>query len=181
LSIGGREAAKRSVVVAGDPDIGISDADRKAHFDTLVELHRLHGAANSGAAAVTKASDQLSAANKALDDGASGHEALKKTIEETLKKLEPVRRKFGVAGGGGFGRGRENVRGTISQLKGSIMASTSRPTEVQGRLAAQARADLETAIDEANIVLAGLPAIFKELAEKNIYPSVPGAIGKIPR
>jgi hypothetical protein len=188
LRVDGKEVAKQSFSLAGDPEIKISDEDRRVLFNTAMELHRLQKTANEGANALTRAGEQFAAAQRALRDNSGAPEALKKGVEETDKKLEAVRRKFGIGGGGGGGGGmggpggaRENVRGQIGQLKNAVMASTSKPTDVQTKQAARLRGDLEKAIEEANAFLGGLPALYRELADKSIFPVPPGSIAKIPK
>src|SRR6185436_10506858 len=43
LVVNGKDAATTAVKVQGDPEITISDADRKMRFDALTEVHALHG------------------------------------------------------------------------------------------------------------------------------------------
>ena len=57
----------------------------------------------------------------------------KAQLDVVAKELEGVRRRLGLAGGGGFGGGTENVRGRIGQLKGAIMGATAHPTDTQMR------------------------------------------------
>jgi hypothetical protein len=110
---------------------------------------------------------------------ASAETALASTIEAFAKELAPVRTRFGVATGGGFGGGfggSQNVRARLGQLKGSIMGSTSLPTETQMRMIGESRAALSKAIDEANGLIARLPALYEQLARGGIYPVAPKPI-----
>jgi photosystem II stability/assembly factor-like uncharacterized protein len=52
LSVDGREAGETRLGVAGDPEITITDADRRAWFETSLELHALQRTANEAADAV---------------------------------------------------------------------------------------------------------------------------------
>ena len=59
LAVDGRDAGTTTVRVAGDPEIPISDADRKTMFDTATTLHRLQATANEAADAVRDLSSQI--------------------------------------------------------------------------------------------------------------------------
>jgi hypothetical protein len=97
-------------------------------------------------------------------------------VEAYLKELEPLRRRLGLVGGGGFGGGAENVRGRIGQLKGQIMGSTSLPTEVQTRQTAESRALLLKTIESANAMIGKLPGLQKTMAEQGVFPAPPKPI-----
>jgi hypothetical protein len=136
--VNGADAGSVAVTVKADPDVRVSDADRRAHFETLMELHRLQAEANAAAKAVA-----------ALSAEAKGRPA------DVEKELEPLRRRLGIGGAGGA----ENARGRIGSLKVQLLASTSPPTETQMRAIAEARDQLRKAIAESG----ALKARMKEL------------------
>jgi hypothetical protein len=84
LTVDGREAQAVNVRVQGDPEIQITDADRKTHFDAVLALHTLQGTMNEAADLVIDMNKQLTSINDALtteragepeDDGGRPHEA----------------------------------------------------------------------------------------------------------
>ena len=79
---------------------------------------------------------------------------------------------------GDFESFQRQLRGRIGQLKGGIMASTSRPTETQIRQLPEVRAALNKAIGEANVLISEFAALSKELADGGVYPSAIKAIGQ---
>jgi hypothetical protein len=181
LSVDGRDAQSVNVRVQGDPEIQITDADRKSHFDAARALHALHETMNEGADVVLDMNKQIAAIDEALKAQANVPASLRSTLDELGKQVTGLRTRFGVAeGGGGFGGGPANVRGRVGQLKGQIMNSTSLPTETQVRVSGELRAVAAKAIDEVNAAVAKFPALYKELAASGMYPMPLKPIGKIP-
>ena len=68
------------------------------------------------------------------------------------------------------------MRGLIGQLKSAIMGSTSLPTEIQTKLAADARPALDKVVQDANALIARMSGLLKELAASGIYPVPPKPI-----
>ena len=132
LAVDGKDANTVDVVVSGDRDIQITDADRKVWHDTALALHQLQRRANDLAETVNEAWSRFETLQRQTRDRTVPAN-LKGQLDAVAKELEGVRRRLGLAGGGGFGNA-ENVRGRIGQVKNGIMASTAHPTEVQMRL-----------------------------------------------
>ena len=132
LTVDGKDANTVNVVVAGDRDIQITEADRKVWHDTAVAMHQMQRRANDLADTVSEAWSRFQTLQQQTRDRTLPAN-LKGQLDAMAKELEGVRRRLGLAGGGGFGN-TENVRGRIGQVKNGIMASTARPTEVQMRL-----------------------------------------------
>lgn len=176
LKADGKELASRSFQVRGDREIIIADADRKAMFDAAMDLHRLHGRHNEASTSVTALNERLRALQQSLKNSKDAPQDLSKKLEDFAKRFTPTAQKFGINAGnpletGDFSVFRRMLRFRISGLKSGIMSSTSRPTETQMRQIPEVRAALETAINDANKLIAELPAIQKELAEKGIFPA----------
>ena len=176
LTADGRDVGTRRVGVAGDPEIRISDADRRTHFEAAMELHGLQRTANEAADAIGAIHEQVQGVQALLKTAASVPPPVKSRTEELAKQIEALRRGFGLAGGGGFGGGAQNVRGRLGQLKGQVMASTSLPTTTQLRQIQEARAAFAKALGEVNAAIAAMPAFYELLADHNVHPKVPGVI-----
>jgi photosystem II stability/assembly factor-like uncharacterized protein len=159
LQVNGADAGSVAVTVKADPDVKVSEADRRAHFETSMELHRLQADANAAARAVGALQDEVRKLRAVLDDKASTPADAKGRLAEVEKELEPLRRRLGVGGAGGA----ENARGRIGSLKVQILASTSPPTETQMRAIAEAGGQLRKAIAESTALMARLPSLSKEL------------------
>jgi photosystem II stability/assembly factor-like uncharacterized protein len=159
LQVDGADAGSVAVTVKGDPDVRVSDDDRRTHFETLMELHRLQADANAAAKAVAALQDDVHSLRASSDGNASVSAEAKSRLAGVEKELEPLRRRLGVAGIGGA----ENARGRIGALKVQILASTSPPTETQTRAIAEARGQLQKAIAESAALAARMAQLHKEL------------------
>jgi photosystem II stability/assembly factor-like uncharacterized protein len=183
LKVDGKEIGTQSITVQGDPDITIAEADRKAAFDAAMELHQLQKRLNEASDSVNALNERLRAVQAALKDNKDVPAALKAKVEEFNKKFAPVGRNFGIGMGnpletGDFESFQRQLRARVGQLKGGIMASTSRPTETQMRQLPEVRAALDKAINEANALIGDFAAISKEAAESGVYPAAVKPIGK---
>jgi len=183
LKVDGKEIGSQSFTVLGDPDITVADADRKAAFDAAIELHQLQRKFNDAADRVNALNERLRAMQAAMKESQDAPAALKSRVEEFGKKFAPVGRNFGIGLGspletGDFESFQRQLRARIGQLKGGIMAATSRPTETQMRLLPEVHAALDKAINEANALIGEFPALSKEVAESGVYPAAVRPIGK---
>ena len=160
----------------GDPDVQISDADRKVWHDTAADLHQVQSRANDAAEMVQTAYAQFTLLQQQTR-GATISPNVKQSFDALGKEFEVVRRRLGLGGGGfgggGFGGNAENVRGRIGQLKGAIMSSTSTPTTTQLMQVREVKAALPIVIDQANAAVAKLPALAKELVGSGaLFPTL---------
>ena len=175
LTVDGKDAAPITVAVKGDPEITISDADRKIWYDTAMDLHQLQTKANDAAEMVQNAHAQLTLLQQQTRNQTLAP-AVKQSVDNMAKEMDAVRRRLGLAGqggGGGFGGGSENVRGRIGQLKNAIMGSTSLPTNTQLMQIREAKAALPLVIDQANAAAGKMPGLVKEmLGAGAIFPAL---------
>jgi photosystem II stability/assembly factor-like uncharacterized protein len=183
LVVNGKEAASRSFAVSGEPDIQISDADRKARFDALKEFQVLSNQVQHAQAALRKADATLKEIKAAIKDSNAVAAPLRAALDSATKGLDPLKKKFGV--GFDFGQGnfdfeafRKNLGFRVGNAGGGIDGSTSLPTEDQRRQLGELRTEVPAAIVEVNGFLARLPALYKQLAEAGVYPVAPKAVGK---
>ncbi len=176
LTVDGKDAQAINVAVKGDPEITISDADRKIWYDTAMDLHQLQTKANDAAEMVQNANAQLTLLQQQTrnDTLAPGGEAVvRQRHEGDGGRAAPPRARRGQGGGGGFGGGTENVRGRIGQLKNAIMGSTSLPTNTQLMQIREVKAALPQVIDQANAAAGKLPGLVKEmLGAGAIFPAL---------
>ena len=161
LSVDGKDANTVSVVVSGDRDIQISDADRRVWHDTAVALHQMQRRTNDLADTVNEAWShfqtlQQQTRNRTVPANLKGQ------LDAVAKELEAVRRRLGLAGGGGFGN-TENVRGRVGQVKNGIMAATAHPTEVQMRQFKELQAAVPKLEGEVKTAVAKVAPLAREL------------------
>lgn len=179
VSADGRDAASAVIRVQGDPQIQITDADRKTHFDASMALHALQGTMNEAADLVTDMDRQLTSVDDAMKAQSNVPGSLKTTLSDLRKQVDGLKPRLGVGGGGGFGVNPANVRGRVGQLKSAIMGSTSLPTETQTRMIAETRAASTKVVDDVNSAVEKFPALYKELVNSGLYPVPLKPIGKI--
>jgi photosystem II stability/assembly factor-like uncharacterized protein len=179
LRVDGRESGTVPVEVQGDPEIGMTDADRRAHHEAVVALHDLHRQANDAYSALFLMNEQLDTI-KARMKTASPSPEVSAAVDEFDKELAKLKPRFGVGqtGFGGGGGMQQNVRARISMLKGSIMGSTSLPTEVQTRQIAESRTALATAIGEVNALIGKAAPLYQKIAASSLLLEVPKALPK---
>jgi photosystem II stability/assembly factor-like uncharacterized protein len=179
LVVDGKDVSTKTVRVNGDPEMPMTDADRRTLHDTALGLHQLQQVANSAAEAVTTLGPQVQAAEAMLK--AAGNGSATGAIGDLNTRLADLRRRLGVGtggggqggggGGGGFGGQQQNVRGQIGQLKGQIMGSTSLPTTQQVRTAGELREDMLKLIQETNDLIASVPALYDKLGAAGLKPA----------
>lgn len=161
LSVDGKDANTVNVVVAGDRDIQITDADRKVWHDTALALHQLQRRANDLADSVNDAWAQFQYLQQQTRTRTLPAN-LKGQLDAVAKELEAARRRLGLAGGGGFGN-TENVRGRIGQVKNGVMAATAHPTEVQMRQLKELQAALPKLEAEVKAAVAKVAPLARDL------------------
>jgi len=174
LNVNGRDAQTIDVSVKGDPQIQITDADRKIWYDTAKDLHELQIKANEVAEMVQNAFAQVTLLQQQTR-GATLSPNVKQQLDGVVKEFEAVRRRLGLGqqGGGGGGGNNDNVRGRIGQLKGAVMSATAMPTNTQLMQIRETKAALPGLIDQANAVVAKVPGLVKEMVGSGaLFPAI---------
>ena len=174
LNVNGRDAQTIDVSVKGDPQIQITDADRKIWYDTAKELHDLQAKANDVAEAVQNAFAQVGVLQQQTRDVTLSPN-VKQQLDAVVKEFEAVRRRLGLGqqGGGGGGGNTENVRGRIGQLKGGVMSATTLPTNTQLMQIRETRAQVPGLIDQANTAIAKVPGLVKDMVGAGaLFPAI---------
>jgi hypothetical protein len=192
LVVDGREISTKNVRVNGDPEMPMTDADRRTLHDTALALHELQKTAIAAAEAVTTLGPQVQAVEAMVK--AAGNSGAADSITDVNRRLSDLRRRLGVGGGGtaggsggfepggpggqgggggggGFGGQQQNVRGQIGQLKGQIMGSTSLPTAQQVRNAGELREDMVKVVQDANDLIAAVPGLYEKIGAAGVKPS----------
>jgi hypothetical protein len=177
LNVNGRDANTIDVVVKGDPEIKITDTDRKLWFETAKDLHDLQTKANDVAELVQNANAQVNTLTQQTR-GVTLAPNTNQALDGVTKEFEVLRRRLGLnqggpGGGGGFGAGNENVRGRIGQLKGAIMGVTSVPTNTQLMQIREVKVALPIVIDQANATVAKVSGLVKDLVGSGVlFPAL---------
>jgi photosystem II stability/assembly factor-like uncharacterized protein len=182
LSVDGRETAPRPLRVVGDPLSTITDADRTLMHDASLALHRLQAIAGEAAQRIAALSAHTRSVRALLGQSANVPVPLRTSLEDAERRLAVLRRQFAVPApgetlptgrGGGGGGGVQPVPNQLGGVKGQMMQSTSRPTEVQLRLAREAHQDLVAAVTEINALIStAMPAMYQALGQPQLQPSL---------
>ncbi len=176
LLVDGKAVETKPLKVIADPEVVLTEAERKQLFDRAMELHDLQTRATAVAAKLAPLNQQAQAAAKELAGRSDVPAAVKSQFEAFKKELDAVVPKFITQGGGGgqfggFGGGggapSPNVLARIGQAKGGMMGGMV-PTENTTKAYAEAKTMTPPAIAEANAVLAKAPAVSAALAQHKI-------------
>jgi photosystem II stability/assembly factor-like uncharacterized protein len=175
LVVNGKDAASTGVTVRGDPEITISDADRKARFDALTDLHALHGRLAKTTEVAKLMNDQQTAFKPALADSTKVPANVRAAVDSLNQSMEPIRTKLGLSTGDPFNFDfellRQNYQFKVGMLKSPMMSATARPTETQLRQLGELRTDIPGLVQEVNNVVPRHQAVMKLLADVGLYPA----------
>jgi photosystem II stability/assembly factor-like uncharacterized protein len=188
LVVNGKTVDSKPLRVVSDPEIALTEAQRKQLFDMALEMHELQKRANEAAGGVASLNRQIAqlasqvASNTDLPaDVKAAFDTLKTDTAALLTKLPPP-----TAGGRGFGGGRggndTTVTGRIAQAKNGLMGGMW-PTSITMKAFADARADAPKALADANALFARAAAVSTSLAKVNLTLDAPkpvdlGSAGK---
>jgi photosystem II stability/assembly factor-like uncharacterized protein len=205
LVVDGKDVATKTVRVSGDPDMSLTDADRRTWHDTALDLHELQKAANDAAAAVATLTRQMTTLEGLTRDASAVSPDARTAIGDANKALADLRRRLGVPagaggagqgggtgggggapapfeagqGGGGFGGQQQNVRAQIGQTKGQIMQSTSAPTAQQARIAGELRDDMVKVVADTNAAMTAVSALYDKLGLGAVKPAAPKPLAPV--
>lgn len=182
LLVDGKTVETKPLKVIADPEVALTDAERKALFDRAMEMHELHTRAIETARALSPLDAQAQNVAKEVASRADVPADVKAQFEAFRKELAAVVPKFitgpGAGGGqfggvgGGGGAPTPNVITRITQAKGGLMGGML-PTAITMNAYAEAKTMTPAAIGEANAVLAQAPAVSAALTKYNLKLDVP--------
>jgi photosystem II stability/assembly factor-like uncharacterized protein len=176
LLVDGKEAASTEIRVSGDPDVMITESDRARYDEAARRAYDLNRRANEAANVVVGLDERFEDAKKSLEK-TKLTEDLKAQWKDLEKGIQDLRRRFGVGRRDPGPPAEDDVRGEINRLRGSLLGVTAVPTEAQGRLLSKLADDLSKATSDVNATLGKLSELYRELAVRGLYPSVPKPIG----
>ncbi len=171
----GKEVASAGVQVRGDPEIRISDADRKARFDALSEMHALHGRLSKAVEVATRMNEQQNTLKTALADSSKVPANIRAAVDSLNQAMAPVRERLGLSTGDPFTFDmelfRRNLQFKVGMLKGPMQSATARPTETQLRQLGEVRGEIPALVQEVNGLVPKHQAVMKLVAEAGLYPA----------
>jgi hypothetical protein len=179
----GRVLDRKPLRIVMDPEVQMSEAARSRWNAIVMDLHDTQRRGADVARPLTALQAEVVKTAPKIDSSAAPA-ALKAEWTTFKQQFDSVRVKFGVGvptggfggGGGGGGGGAAaaaNVLGRLSALKGAIMGVWESPSDGTMRQVTNAKAELSSAIAEANRVLAKAKTMSHALAQHSVILTAP--------
>ncbi len=179
LVVDGKSIETKPLKVAGDPEVALTDAQRKQLFDMANEMHDLQkraGDAASGVASLNRQVAQLAtdmaAKTDVPADVKSAFDSLKTDTASMLTKLPPAAAGGGRGGGGGRGAADPSLTGKIAQAKNGLMGGMW-PTSITMKAYNDARTEAPKTLSDANALFAKAASVSTSLAKYNLKLDAP--------
>jgi photosystem II stability/assembly factor-like uncharacterized protein len=180
LVVEGKSVDTKTVKVAGDPEVVLTEAQRKQLFDMAMEMHDLQKRAGEAAQGVASLNRQIAQLSTDIGgksdipaDVKSAFDSLKTDTAAMLTKLPPAAAGFGRGGGGG-GRGGPDpsLTGKIGQAKNGVMGGMW-PTSITMKAYNDAKVEAPKVLSEANALFAKAASVSTSLATYSVKLEAP--------
>ena len=181
LVIDGKTVDTKPLRVAGDPEVMLTDAERKKLYDRAMEMHELQRRATEAGAGVGSLNTRLPELAKEAEGKGEVPADLKTTIESLRKEVATLAPKlvvqgggrgFGGGGGGGRGGATDNLAARLAQAKNGLMGGMW-PTEAVMKAYTDSKADVPKAIAEANSLFARAATLGSVLTKHSLTLTAP--------
>jgi hypothetical protein len=180
LVVDGKTVGSKPLRVAGDPEVILTQAERKRLYDMAMELHALQGRANVVAERIVPIQRQLPEVMKQVASKTDLPADVKTQVEAFNKDFTDLATRLVPAGGGGRGGGGRGGGGggtpspiaRAAQAKNGMMGGLW-PTQATIEAYNEAKAGVPTAISEANAMVTKAQAVSAALAKHGITLTVP--------
>jgi photosystem II stability/assembly factor-like uncharacterized protein len=179
LVIDGKTVDTKPLRVAADPEVVLTEVERKKLFDMAMELHELQRRAtevSSGVGSLNTRLSELSKEASSRNDLPADLKSSVETLQQEVAALAPkfVMPAFGRGGGGGGGRGgaADSLISRLAQAKNAMMGGMW-PTEATMRSYAEAKAQMPKAIAEANAAFTRAATLGSTLTKHNLALTAP--------
>jgi hypothetical protein len=178
LVVDGKTIETKPLRVSGDPDVALTEPQRKQLYDMAMEMQNLQKRATEAAAGVASLNRQIGEIESSITgkseipaDVKSSFESLKSETSALGTKL-PVGSGGGGRGGGGRGAADPSLTGKIAQAKNGMMGGMW-PTSVTMKAYNDAKAEAPKTLSDANALFAKAATLTSSLARYNITLSAP--------
>ncbi|MBI4475532.1 MAG: glycosyl hydrolase [Acidobacteria bacterium] len=180
LVIDGKTVDTKPLRVTADPEVLLTELERRKMYDMAMEMHDLQRRATELANTVTGLDRQvaqiattLGGRNDVAADVKSSFEAFQKDLTGLVQRIVPA---AGGRGGGGGGRGGADpsLLGRIGQAKNGFMSGIA-VTEQTTRAYNDAKTESPKVVLDVNAILTKAAAVSSSLAKYNITLTVPAA------
>jgi hypothetical protein len=180
LVVDGKTVETKPLRVSGDPEVLLTDAQRKQLYDMATEMHDLQKRATEAAVGVTSLNRQatqltqeIAAKSDIPADVKASFDSLKADVAALAPKL-PAPGAGGGRGGGGGGRGAADasLTGKIGQAKNGMMGGMW-PTSITMKAYTDSKAEAPKTLSDANALFAKAAAVSTSLAKYNLKLEAP--------
>ena len=181
LVVDGKAVETKPLRVVGDPEVVLTEAQRKTLFDQAMEMHELQKRASEAAAGIaslnrqiTQLSTDMASKSDIPADVKSSFDALKADVTALAPKLPAGGGGGGRGGGGGGGRGGPDpsLTGKIAQAKNGMMGGMW-PTSTTLKAFTDAKAEAPKVLSDANAAFAKAAAVSTSLAKYDLKLEAP--------
>ena len=182
LVVDGRTVDTKPLRVAADPEVVLTQLERKRLFDMAMEMHELQRRTGEIAGVLTPFNTHVTETAKGLAAKTDLPADVKSSFEALQKELAALVTKFAPQGGGrgGFGGGGGAAPSPVARIgiaKNGLMGGMW-PTKATMDAYSDAKVDVPKAISEVNALLNKAGAISGSLARHGITLTVPAAPGR---
>jgi hypothetical protein len=179
LVVDGKVAGTKPLRVMGDPEVVLTEAERKRMYDMAMELHGLQRRANDLIATVSPLNSQMAAVLKQVNaktdipaDVKSQVETLSKDVAALATKLVPQGGGRGGGGGGGRGGADPSPVARAGQAKNGLMAGMW-PTQATMNAYNEAKTGMPVLFNDAAALVTRAQALSATLAKHGVTLTVP--------
>ena len=177
LLVDGKAVDTKPLRVTADPEVALTEVERRKMFDMAMELHELQRRGIEAANALVPLGARMSELSKEIEGRTDVPADLKASFEAVSKELGALTPRIsppaGGRGGGGFGGGAPaSPVARLAQAK-NVLMGTMWPTEQTLRAYTDSRADVPKLIAEAQGLLTRASALSTALAKHNLTLTVP--------
>ena len=179
LVIDGKTIESKPIRVVGDPEVALTEVQRKQLYDMGTEMHELQKRAVEAAAGIASLNRQITQLAQEISGKADIPADVKASFESLRTESTALGTKLPAAGGGGgrgVGGGRggadPSLTGRIAQAKNGMMGGLW-PTSITMKAYADAKAEGPKALSDANALFARAAAVSTSLAKYNLKLEAP--------
>jgi hypothetical protein len=178
--IDGKTVDTKPLRVNSDPEVILTEAQRKQLFEMATELHEVQKRATEAASGVNSLNRQANEIAQALASRTDVPADVKTSFDAFKKDVTAMAPKYATGGGRGFGRGNadQTVLGKITQAKNGLMGGMW-PTEQTFKSYREAKAETPKAVGDANALFAKAKTLSADLAKYSVTLNVPEPVAGV--
>jgi hypothetical protein len=178
LVVDGKTVDSKPLKVVADPEVSLTDAERKKMFDMAVEAHALQGRATEVANALGPFNRQMAGLVKEIAGRADVAADVKASFDALEKDRAAIAPKFAVPAGRGFGGGgaaSASLLVKVGQATNGLMGGLW-PTATTLKALEDAKRDVPKAVAGANALFTKAAAVSQVLEKYNLKLAAPAIV-----